>query len=105
MKKHRIWLIVIAIIMAGVLGGLIAYAQTEAREELCRHDNGSDGKNHGTGRKLSAAELAEFDASTPDGFREEATCEGPYAPPDGVPDTLHGFGGDSLGNFKVTAYT
>jgi 3D (Asp-Asp-Asp) domain-containing protein len=105
MKKHRIGLLIIMIAISVVMGGLIAYAQTEAREELCGYDNGSGGKNYRTGRALSKVEIAEYNASAPKGKFAEATCERPYVPSDSVLSTFHGFGGESLGHFKITAYT
>lgn len=105
MKKHRIGLLVIMIVISAVMGGLIAYAQTEAREELCGYNKGPGGENNRTGRALSESELAELNAAAAKGKFNEAICEGPYVPSDSILATFHGFGGDSLGHFKITAYT
>lgn len=105
MKRHRTLLLIIMIVISAFMGGLIAYAQTEVREELYGYDNGSGGENCRSGRALSEVEIAEYNAAAGKGKFIEATCQGAYVPSDSVLSTFHGFGGESLGHFKITAYT
>jgi len=105
MRKGCTRLIALTIIVSAMMGGWLAYAQTETRDELHGYDNGTGGENHRIGRKLSAAELAEYDASNSKGQSFETTCKRLDASQDSLMRLMDDFSGEPLGRFKITAYT
>jgi len=93
------------VVISAMMGGWLAYAQTdsetETRTEISGHDCGTGGEDHRVGRPLVKSELAVYENAGAGCKIQDANLDAKVGD---LPDVDHN-GGESLGCFTVTAYT